>query len=63
LVNNVQGIRTEGPPFATGNLIIGNSASNNGTNFDIAAGNFIGTVVSTENEMNSSMNGLVNIEF
>jgi parallel beta-helix repeat protein len=62
---NDRGIDVNG----AGNLIIRNSATDNsGTgspsaDFDIAPGNFLGTIVTTEGAMNTSTNSNANIAF
>jgi len=58
LHNTIDGIRV----VTSGNVVIKNTAGGNGTDFNIiGAGNFVGTIVSTEANMNSATNGLVNI--
>ena len=48
----------------TGNVVVGNQANGNGTNFvNPASGNFIGTLVGTNAAMNSSANSLINVSF
>jgi parallel beta-helix repeat protein len=46
-----------------GNVVIRNTAAGNTTDFDIATGNFVGTIVTTETAMNGATNDLVNIVF
>ncbi len=54
------GIRADG----TGSLIIRNSASGNTTaDYNIASGNFCGTIVTSEAAMNSAANANVNISY
>jgi hypothetical protein len=38
-----------------------NSASGNGNNYDIAAGNTVGTIVTTPGAMNTAVNGNINV--
>jgi hypothetical protein len=59
LLSNRYGLQTTG----TGSVIVKNSASGNvNDNYDIAAGNFLGTIVNTPAAMNAATNDLVNIE-
>jgi len=46
-----------------GNVVIRNTVAGNTTDFDIASGNFVGTIVTTEAAMNGATNDLVNIVF
>ena len=57
--NNDRGIDVN----STGNLIIGNSAAGNTTNYDIIAGNRTGTIVTTEAAMNVATNSLINVSY
>jgi hypothetical protein len=61
VVDNDRGVHVVGDH----NLIVRNSCADNGTNlnFVIAAGNFTGTIVTTEAAMNSANNGNVNISY
>jgi parallel beta-helix repeat protein len=47
-----------------GNLIVGNRASGNtSSHYNIAVGNFVGTIVTTEAAMNTATNSLVNVSY
>lgn len=59
VTENDYGIRADVP----GSLIIRNSASGNTSNYSIAAGNFTGTIVTSEAAMNSAPNANVNIAY
>ena len=48
---------------STGNIIIRNTASGNGTQYNITAGNFAGTIVTTVAGMNAATNDLINVGF
>jgi parallel beta-helix repeat protein len=67
--NNVTGNKRGIDVDGTGSLIIRNSSSGNtgsGTpsaDYDIAAGNFVGTIVTTEATMNSATNSNINISY
>ena len=62
--NNVTGNDRGIEVDVSGNVIIKNTASGNTNNYStIAAGNFVGTIVTTEATMNAAPNGLVNVVF
>jgi parallel beta-helix repeat protein len=57
--NTGRGIKVD----SVGNVIIRNSARGNSTEYDIVAGNFTGTIVTSEAELNSATNSNVNIDY
>jgi hypothetical protein len=50
-------------PTAGGNLVAGNMASDNTTNYSVVAGNLLGTVLTTEAAMNAAANDYANFSF
>ncbi len=59
VINNPRGIDVD----AGRNLVVRNYATGNAVNFDIAGSNIVGTIVTTEAQMNAAPNGNVNVSF
>lgn len=59
VVDNPRGIEVD----AGRNLVVRNYATGNGVNYDISGSNIVGTIVTSEAQMNAAANANVNISF